>query len=1035
MMIFEKKQVEKLIHKMKAMELPYTKLLFEEIESLDAVKHDTMEHHRDIPGDVSWQSIQAGDQWGGPFHSMWLKAAFTVPEHAQGRKLVLYSQVDAHECLAFINGQPVGLFNKDGDESGANHSIVLMTPDAVVGQFYDIALECYAGTPCLGCFPYENYGYKKMPEEQYIRTYQGVKVAAIREDVAEFLFDLKTVNQMATVLDAASLRRGQALSTLMDVYQVVCQFPTDVPESTWKAQMLEAQQILKTFLAVPNGPSAGNVGLIGHSHMDSAWLWTVEETKRKCARTYANALALMEWYPEYTFIQSSALHGAWMKELYPSIFDDMKRRVAEGRYEPNGAVWVECDCNVTGGESMVRQFLWGQKFTEKEFGYQSDAFWLPDTFGYNAAIPQIMQKSGVKYFLTTKMEWNESNKFPYDSFTWKGSDGTPVLVHLNRTHVWPDAQTSIKNFNALPDKHVSPAKLVSYGFGDGGGGPQYQMVEMSRRIGDLNGCPPSKHTTVSQFMNELEQVQEQLPVWNGELYLELHRGTLTMMHGIKRSNRKAEMALREYEALSVAAQIYAKKPINAEQLRTWWSVILLNQFHDILPGTCIPEVYDIAIPENYCVVDEAHRGAQQVLSELTKAGNAVTVYNSLNWTRKGQIMLDVSDDIEHVATQRIVNTYGQERLAVQAELPPMAATTYTLTSSKDQVNTSSFSYQNDCLETPFATIQFDEQGGIISYVDKSTGRQLRRASGAPMNTLYFGEDVPNAWDNWDIDPDIDMKLQPHMRLQSRHVVADGPLQLRIESVYAIGETSSLKQQMIVYSDTARVDFETQVDWQEKHRLLKVGFDVDVLSPMLRSEMQFGYIDRPTFNNTSWDAAKSEVCNHKWSDLSESRFGVAVLNDCKYGISCRESDMRLSLLKGGCRPDPRGDAGVHQLTYSLLPHDGGFSSEAVVRPAYELNVDPMMTSGESINDGSLFTLNCDHVIVESVKPAECGEGYIIRLYECERSAVQNTVLQLGHKADRIFQTNMLEEVECELNMQDGGVNISFKPFEIKTLWVK
>lgn len=1033
-MIFEKKQIKKLINKLKVLEKPYSTLMFEQIEDLSVIVYDTKEHLRNPPQKVNWKPISKGQTWGGKFQNMWLKTSFCVPERFVGRKIILNSSIDAFECMVYVDNKPIGLFNKDGDVHGGNHSIALLSKSANANERFDISLECYAGTPLLNFHPYDNYGLDDMPEEEYIRTFNGVTACAIREDVVQFLFDLKTLNQLIANLDKDSYRYGEVLSAAFDVYKVVTQYPVDVEEEVWRSAMNKANAVMKEVLSQKNGNSVGSIGLIGHAHLDSAWLWTVEETKRKCARTFSNALSLMDWYPEYTFLQSSALHAAWMKEYYPSIYQDMKRRIAEGRYEPNGTVWVECDCNITGGESMIRQFLFGQRFTMKEFGYKSDTFWLPDTFGYNSAIPQIMQGFGVKYFLTTKMSWNESNKFPYTTFKWKGMDGTSVLVHLNRMDTWPDVESLNNNYKEISDKHVNKSKLISYGYGDGGGGPQYQMLEMSKRVADVDGCPKAKHTTVTKFMNEIEKTQDSLPVWNGELYLELHRGTLTSMHDIKRSNRKAEIALREYEALSVLSYVNDNDLGDKSILRNWWETILLNQFHDILPGTCIPEVYDVAIPQNYKLIDEVSDASKKIVKQFCAEEMGVTIFNSLNWDRTTQVSLDIDGYIKDAKNQRYVDVDGNERLSAALKMPAMSTVSFEI-QDIDSSNESAFIYNDDTLLTPFAKIEFGKDGSIKSFVDKKSGRELKNENGANLNTFYVAEDVPMIWDNWDIDPDIIMKLKSDMRLRSRKVVSDGGLQFRIESEYDIADKSTLTQHMVFYSDTPRVDFETKVDWKEKHRLLRVGFDINILSESLRSEIQFGHINRPTHNNTSWDAAKSELCNHRWSDLSENRFGVAILNDCKYGISCKESNIMLSLIKSGCRPDPRGDEGIHRFTYSFLPHDGAFSTQSVIRPAYELNTQPTYCIGKSAVEMSLFEIDTPNIIVESIKPSEDGGGYIIRLYECECSRVCSCKIKFKSKPNEVYIANMLEEIESQVKLDKNEIDISFKPFEIKTLLVK
>ncbi len=1039
-MIYERKQIQRLVDKMRALEIPYLSLLFEDVSRLQCTRFDTESHYRQVPQDVRWHAINEGERWGGPFQTMWLKTHFHVPEEFAGRTLALLSGINAFECMVFINGEPTGLFNKDGDELGGNHSISIITKNAQEDSEYEIAIECYAGTPCLGTFPYDHYGQSEMDDQDFVHTFQFLKVCAIREDVSEFLFNLRTINQLVEVLDKKNGRYGELLAALIETFSEVCQYPVDVPEATWRQAMQKANAVLAKALSVKNGSQSGYVGLVGHSHMDTAWLWTVEETKRKCARTYANALSLMDIYPDYTFIQSSALHSSWMRDYYPAIFAKMKTRVAEGRYEPNGAVWVECDCNITGGEALIRQFLFGQLFTQEAFDYTSDTFWLPDTFGYNMAIPQIMKGTDVKYFLTTKMEWNESNKFPYDSFVWRGMDGSEILVHLNRSHVWPDVKTIVSNFNDLSDKHVNRSKLVSYGFGDGGGGPQYQMLEMSKRIADLNGCPVTEHTSVSKFMQKLEGIQDELPVWDGELYLELHRGTLTMMHNIKRSNRKAEVAIRELEMLSVFAHLEAGYEIDRERLKSWWKILLKNQFHDILPGTCIPEVNEEVIPQNYRLVDEVNDCCREILSEISGDQQAVTFFNSLSWPRNDQVVIVYDGDVEDTSTQRIIDVSGRSLLAVSVELPAMAAKSYSLSDSAKQSSFSSetdkpFCFHDNVLDTPFATITFDQNGAISSYFDKGSDRELRRPDGAPLNTFYMAEDVPFIYDNWDIDSDITLKMQPRMNLESRRIICDGPLQLRVESRYAIGEKSQVKQHMVFYSNTPRIDFETEIEWHERHQLLKVGFDVNILSPVIRNEIQFGYAERPTHSNTSWDAAKNEVCNHKWTDISENRFGIAILNDCKYGISCDRSDIRLTLLKSGCRPDPSCDEGTHYFTYSMLPHEGCFDAENVVRSAYELNIHPTYAFGTVKTTHPICRVNAPNIIVETVKPSEHSDGYVIRLYECERSANPRVQIALGHDPREVFETNMLEKPTKKLTLRDSVVEVSFRAFEIKTLLVK
>lgn len=1024
-MIYEKNQIKKLTHKMKNMELPYLQLVFEDIASLDFVRHDTMEHHRQMPEDVEWTPIQHSDRWGGPFATMWLKGLLDIPADMAERRMALVSDIDAFECLVFIDGVPRGAFNKEGGVTDPNHSIILLRSDEAGKGSKELAIECYAGTPCLGWQPYENYGKMQVDDKDLIRTYNGVKLCAIRDDVLDFVLNLRLLNQMYEQAAERSYEKGQVLATIMAVFQQVHPYPSEVEESIWRPALQQANEVIRVFFDAGTGQTSGEVGLIGHAHLDTAWLWTVEESKRKCARTFSNALALMDWYPEYTFMQSSALHIAWMQENYPSIFQNMKQRIEEGRYEPNGAVWVECDCNITGGESMIRQFLWGQQYTMKEFGYHADTFWLPDTFGYSAAIPQIMENFGVKYFLTTKMAWNESNHFPYDTFVWRGMDNTPVTVHLTRMDTWPDVENINQYYNALSDKHVSTRKLIAYGYGDGGAGPQYQSVELARRSGALQGCPKSEHTTVSQFMDRIAADPRPLPVWSGELYLELHRGTLTMMHDIKRSNRMAENALRDYEVLAYLTGISQD-----EALHGWWDTLLRNQFHDILPGTCIPEVYERAVPENYSLVDEVQQTMHDMLDQMSSDEAQVSFVNTLGWERTGQVAITGNQCPKGTKTQDVINVQGDSKTYVLVDIPAMGSRSYPI--SANSIDTeSAFQWNDPVLVTPHLQVKFADDGGIASMIHLSSGREICREGAAPLNTFYLAQDVPDNWDNWDVDPDISIKMHQEMRRVSSQVIADGALQFRIENTYQIGLHSTLRQQMIFYSHTAQVDFETVLDWKERHQYLKVGFDVDVLSPVVRNEIQFGFVERPTHSNTSWDAAKTELCNHKWSDLSEANFGVALFNDCKYAMSCEGSHLMLALHKGGGRPDPGADHGIHQFRYALLPHQGACDAVNVVQPAYEFNMQPIVHPGH-IDIASMMTKDADNIIIEAVKKAEDGNGYIVRLYECMRSKTLDVQLTF-HDADvSVFQANMMEETLCKLPVVNQSVKLNFRPFEIKTL---
>ena len=747
----------------------------------------------------------------------------------------------------------------------------------------------------------------------------------------------------------------------------------------------------------------------------------------------------MDEYPEYKFIQSSSCHSDFLRRKYPDLFARIQQKVKEGRYEPNGGVWVECDCNITSGESMVRQFLWGQRFTRKYFDFTSNCFWLPDTFGYSAAIPQIMKGCCVDYFLTTKIDWNDTNTFPLDTFYWEGIDGTKVFTHFNRTHIWPDAEdlmtyvagTPSNDHSCIKDKRVTDTRVISYGYGDGGGGPQFEMIEAAKRCADLNGCPKSEHKLVGEAMKEIERDAVEPDTYAGELYLELHRGTLTNQHVIKRNNRKAEFALRDLEIFTVNDAVKNNKTADSADIAPLYEKLLVNQFHDILPGTCIPRAHE----ESRAMTTALITRARDLVKELAQSDkeDCVTVTNTLSFDRSDVIVLDYSGKIVDGGYRQQVYTdvRGNKKLMVGGvTVPAFSSITLKLVDGKPEEN-SVFSLDDNSLETPFASVKFADNGTISSFVDKRADREIC-GDGYNLNTFIMAEDFPSEWDNWDVEADIEMKFEDVSKLVSREVVSNGSVALVIRSKYAISGKSTVTQDMIFFADSAEVRFDTVMDWQDNHRFLKTAFDTSVRQEFARFDVQFGNVKRPTTRNNSVEKAKFEVLNHKYTDLSETRFGVAVLNDSKYGISVNGGKLRLSLHKGGLRPDFKGDRGVHHCVYSFLPHDSGFDAENVIRPAYELNVPAAVTAGE-YSAQKLMSIDADNIFVEAVKPCEDAQrAFIVRMYEAE-GTFTNAKVTFFDGAKSVKITNMLEEEQGEVE-SIAPAKLQFRPFEIKTLKV-
>ena len=613
------KQIQRMLRKLKRFEDTLDHMIFEKVCDLPTSLYETKEQLYNIPEDSLYHPVQPGDMWGGENVYGWFKTTYQVPEEYAGRPLFLRPQVGGYEALLWVDGKPFGTYATKIVVTGhGNHYCDMLVKDPKAGQEIKIDLEFYAGHYVMGTMPFE-----ENPHHDFRFPFTSMDICVKNDKIANFYFNLRTLNELVEVLDETSYRKAELINVMLALHQVLYYDPACVSREEFYAALDKGEEIMAPALARHNSSTAPSVGIIGHSHMDTAWLWHIDETIKKCARTYSNQLNLMEQYPEYTFVQSSAYHGEVIREHYPELFSRIQEKVQEGRYEPNGGVWVECDCNITSGESMIRQFLWGQRFTRQYFGYTSDAFWLPDTFGYSAAIPQIMKGCDVKYFLTTKMAWNDTNQFPYDTFYWKGIDGTRVFAHLNKTHVWPAPKDfyeyvyGTKSPDAVRQKYVADRKLISYGFGDGGGGPQFEMVEIARRCHDLTVERCVHHGQPLHAGAGGQRPRTPTPT-SGELYLELHRGTLTNQHNIKRHNRLSKSPCTTWKPSPSSDAVESHIPASDAAYRDLQCTLLVNQFHDILPGTCIPRAHQESLEQTGALMEKAAVLIQQAAAVLQK---------------------------------------------------------------------------------------------------------------------------------------------------------------------------------------------------------------------------------------------------------------------------------------------------------------------------------------------------------------------------------------------------------------------------------
>lgn len=1020
---------EKMLSKLKRLETTLNPYLFTKIENLPAKAFLSDEQFHCVPKDEFFDEISSGWKWGADGQYCWIKTEYTVPAALSGKDLFLMPKLGGYEAMLWVNGVPFGTYNnKITYTAHGNHYCGLIRKNAKENEKIEIAVEYYAGHDYHGCDP---FSADLTQSNTYDFSFESLDICVKNDDICSFYFDLKTVNQLANDLPESSFLKARAINALTEVHKIVYYSPDEITANAFLDALKKAHPYLTAVLSEKNADNAPQVGIIGHSHMDTAWLWHIDETIKKCARTYSNQISLMEQYPEYMFVQSSSFHSDMIREHYPELFKRIQNKVSEGRYEPNGAVWVECDCNITSGESIIRQFLWGQRFTQKYFNYTSNAFWLPDTFGYSAAIPQIMKGCGVDYFLTTKITWNDTNAFPYNTFYWQGIDGTKVFSHFNITHCWPDAkqirEAVIQDSHKTDQPCVTDKRLAAFGFGDGGGGPQFEMIEMARRCKNLNEIPNAYYTTVGDFMKTLEKTAVNPNTYRGELYLELHRGTLTNQHEIKRNNRKAEFLLRDLELLTVSESIKSAAPCSTQCSNKFYKTLLVNQFHDILPGTCINKAHTQCKTEMRALIKAAHKE----ISKITKTdAKGISITNTLSFNRKDVIFAaDNGRYYSHARQQKYTDIPGRNLCLIDGiTVPALSSVHLSCTDKAMNEGRSAFVYNGNQLSTPFAEIEFDDNGFIASFIDKRANRQL--VDGLPFNTFIMAEDVPSSWDNWDIDADIELKFKPCAKLLKREIASDGAVAFILRSTYEISKKSTITQDMIFFSGSPEVRFDTYMDWYDDHRFLKAAFDTNVREDFARQEIQFGYCKRPTTRNNSIEQAKFEVVNHKYTDLSEPNYGVAIMNDSKYGISVKASSLRLSLHKGGTHPDTAGDHGRHHTVYSFLPHNTPYCAEAVIQPAYCLNVPHIVSAGD-FSIKTPVSVNKPNIIIETIKPCEDEEkAYIIRAYEAEGTQT-NCRLQLADEVKAAELTNMLEESFSDCRAANC-LNLTFRPFEIKTI---
>lgn len=970
--------------------------------------------------------------WYGPDRHDWFRATLTVPKSFDGRPLWfrIRTQIDEWDdgknpqFLLFLNGSVVqGL--------DMNHREVLVTRSAKAGETYQIDLQAYTG---ILHREFQLLGEMLEIDSETMGLYYDLQVPLW--SLSRMEKDSQSCHAIETVLNDTV--------NLIDLRQA----PSEAFAASVKKARAYIGQKLYTELA---GHDEVIATCIGHTHIDVAWWWTVDQTREKVVRSFSTVLKLMEEYPDYKFMSSQPQLYQFLKERYPELYAKVKERVKEGRWEPEGGMWLEADCNLTSGESLVRQFLHGERFFREEFGKENHILWLPDVFGYSGALPQIAKKCGIDYFMTTKLSWNQFNKIPYDTLRWRGIDGTEILTHFITTlGIGQPTGNFFTTYNGMlhPDavmgaweryqnKEINNDVLIAYGYGDGGGGPTRQMLETSKRLEKgLPGVPKVRQTFAGTYFRELDErvsKNPRLPVWEGEFYFEYHRGTYTSMARNKRANRKSELLLMDLELLSVLAQ-RAGAAYPAQELEQMWKTVLLNQFHDILPGSAIHEVYEQTKKEYAALAAQAGNLLQERLRLLAGTGDAQVVFNTLGFVRDDVLLLP---DCTAAALRLPDGTAAP----VQQCADGGAAAYVTGLPAKGYVSLQpceAAAAENPLhctergIETPFYTVQFGADGCLASVWDKENRREVLQA-GKSANLMRVYEDKPMYYDNWDIDIFYKEKYWDVTDVTSQQWTERGPVRatLQIERRY---QNSLIRQKIHFYANLRRIDFESYVDWHEHQQLLKVHFPLAIHTDEATFDIQFGNVKRKVTQNTSWEVARFESCGHKWADLSEGGYGVSLLNDCKYGHSVHDGDLALTLIKSGIEPNPTTDQEEHFFTYSLYPHAGSWQEGGTEQEAAKLNQPAYAVPGKAGLSFSLLSVDAAHVLLETVKQAEDASGTVVRVFDYKNQRGPVTVT-CGKPVQSVTECNLVEKEQGAVPCGENSFTFQIAPYEIKTFKIR
>ena len=986
------------------------------------------------------------DTWGYADCYAWMKHSFTVPTRFAGRPV--YYQILPQEGKKWAWGSPQALLYANGEALqgfDSNHTRTRLLDCAQGGEHYEMLLNLYAGG----------------------RDYEGkigtrLRLLSVDDEVEKLYWHLRTPLEVANLKEPDELARIHLLQTLNEAVSLVSfhlPYGEDFLES-----VREATAYLEKKLYGKREMEA-TVSAVGHTHIDVAWLWRLRQTRDKTSRSFATVLKLMEEYPDYRFMSSQAQLYEFIRQEHPAIFARIRESVRQGRWEPEGGMWVEADTNLSSGESLVRQFLVGKRFFRNAFGADCKILWLPDVFGYSAALPQIMKQCGINYFMTTKISWNEYDKLPYDTFLWRGIDGSEVLTHFISTmDTVKEEKDWITTYNGdlnpsqvigcwqrYQQKDLNRDVLFAFGHGDGGGGPTHGMLERGRRMHmGIEGCPKVEFQFARDYFDRLQKDiagRKRLPRWVGELYFEHHRGTLTAQASAKRWNRRSEFLYHDLETLESLVNLDHLSSYPSAALLEGWKVILLNQFHDILPGSSIREVYE----DSQKQYEDLHRtggrmlekALQQASRRVGLARDSLLLFNTLGFSRREVAEMQrpqhtgfLLRDPQSGAVLPWQKTFDGKIIFTSPEVPAKGYCAISVEAGEQRQTTPLTATLRE-MHTPFFDLTFDEAMQIASLIDRRTGRSVA-PQGEPLNRLIVYEDRPFEHRAWNVQAYYTEKFWVLSDVSHAEVLECGPVRavVLVERKFL---HSVIRQYITAYAELDRIDIRNEIDWDDSYLLLKADFPVDVNAVKATFDIQFGNIERVTHENTLWDFAQFESCAHKWADLSDNSFGLAVLNDCKYGYSAKDGHIALTLLRSANDPQPKQDCTHHTFTYSLYPHAGPAAISRVLQEGYSLNC-PLYTMFSNAQKGawperfSLACVDADNIILETVKRAEDSDALILRLYETWNRATDCSI-RFGRLMEMAAQCDMMEENEALLQVEGNRLRLHFRPFEIKTLKVR